>query len=615
VRAVLAVFGPKGCGKSALLGALGQLSPVEPTLSIVAEGGRPGLVVLLEAPRDPRFLSAAVSTADGALLVLDASSPKSALSEVRAFGLRPVALALTKSDLLDPREVKEALERVREELAKAGWEVPVVPVSALDGRGLDELRALLLKFSEEVGRASEPPFRAVVLRREGGAVKAFVLSGEVGQGDEVLVHPDSAPGKVEGIRAFFERAGRGEWALLRLSGRALSKAKEGAFLSSPELPRPSYRPDLKLRGLSEEPLQNWAEVSCFLGPFGAPGRVMLLGREALPPGEECYAQMRLTEPLVAFRGDRVVLFEAGKGGRLMAVGAVLDPFPRRHKGRGEGALKIVERMEGAQAEEALAMALEGGRHLWIKDEIVPYYLPLERKAREEALRRLEEGQKVVIVNDDEGRWLAERGRFEAVASEIRALLEEFHKNDPISIGLRWRDLRRVLSYKLDADSLRRVLLRMEEEGEVEREGELVRLSGFRPEFSGRFGAIREAVERIFLSERPTRPPRPDEVPLLLPDFERRDVERVLEAMVREGILIRLAPQVVIHRDVARVWEEELKRVLRRKGRVSVGEFRDMVGTSRKFAIAFLEACDGLGLTKREGDYHVPKSLRRSIVGE
>ncbi len=78
--------------------------------------------------------------------------------------------------------------------------------------------------------------------------------------------------------------------------------------------RPSYRLDVALDPIAEIP----SASSCTTGRAKSSPRVARAG--------EGYAQLRLSAPVVAARGDRVVL----RTSTTVGGGRVLDPLPPRH---------------------------------------------------------------------------------------------------------------------------------------------------------------------------------------------------------------------------------------------------------------------------------------------
>jgi selenocysteine-specific elongation factor len=77
---------------------------------------------------------------------------------------------------------------------------------------------------------------------------------------------------------------------------------------------------------------------------------------------------------------------------------------------------------------------------------------------------------------------------------------------------------------------------------------------------------------------------------------------LLERLLRQGRLIRIADDLVFHRAAIDALRTQLAAL---KGeRLSVGQFKDLAGISRKYAIPLLEYLDRERVTRREGDQRV-----------
>jgi selenocysteine-specific elongation factor len=138
-------------------------------------------------------------------------------------------------------------------------------------------------------------------------------------------------------------------------------------------------------------------------------------------------------------------------------------------------------------------------------------------------------------------------------------------------------------------------------GQLEEDGKArLRRAGFRLQLSEGQQRLRDAIEGAF-REHLLSPPRPEDALARAPSgAERRQADSLYRLLLQEGVLVRLADDVVLHRDAvahARTCLEELGRA----GPFTASEFRELAGTSRKFAIPLLEHFDGLGLTIRDGD--------------
>jgi selenocysteine-specific elongation factor len=282
---------------------------------------------LVDVPGHERFVRTMVAGATGIdlfLLVVDAGEgarPQTHehLAILRLLGVEHGVVAVTKADAVDEETLELAVEEARELVPEA----EVVAVSAKTGAGLEELLGALGRVADLVlqehrvdGAARLYVDRVFSLRGIGTVATGTLWSGTIGEGDTLRVEPGGRDVRVRSVQVHdrpVERAEAGQRVAVALPGVERSELRRGDALLAPGSLRPSYRLDVALDELEEV----GAAVTVHHGTSAAPARVARAGR---------FAQLRLAEPIVAARGDRVVL----RTTTTVGGGVVLDPVPPRH---------------------------------------------------------------------------------------------------------------------------------------------------------------------------------------------------------------------------------------------------------------------------------------------
>jgi selenocysteine-specific elongation factor len=356
-------------------------------------------VSVVDVPGHERFVRTMVAGATGIdlfLLVVDAGEgarPQTHehLAILRLLGVERGVVAVTKADGVDAETLELAVEEARELVPEAG----VVAVSATTGSGLGELRAAIASAADGVedDRAEYPARlhvdRSFSLRGIGTVVTGTLRSGTIGAGDELLVEPGSRWVRVRSVQVHdrdVERAEPGQRVALSLPGVERREIRRGDALVEPGAYAVSYRLDVVLEEL--EPIADGSRVLVHAGTSRTVARVVRAG--------DRWAQLRLAEPVVAARGDRVVLrAESTLGG-----GRVIDPAPPRH--RDPERMALVERGDAAATVYAP----------------VPF----------ESLRHLLDGEPVGL--ERAGAWVFAAAWLEELEHDLRARLEAADPLDP-----------------------------------------------------------------------------------------------------------------------------------------------------------------------------------------
>ena len=199
-----------------------------------------------------------------------------------------------------------------------------------------------------------------------------------------------------------------------------------------------------------------------------------------------------------------------------------------------------------------------------------------------------------------GRFVA-AGRLDGVWSDCREILTLYHKQNPLHAGMKVAELRQKLFQSMElplADALLGTLAR---EGKIRRVAERYALWDFEVRFTKRQSAIREKILQTY-RKAGLESPATDEVVAAFPQNERQDAKQVLESSVTAGELVMLTPQICWCREAYETARNTAAVHFQTQDTLTLAELRDLLHTSRKYALALLEYLDKNRVTKKEGDY-------------
>jgi selenocysteine-specific elongation factor len=526
-------------------------------------GGR--TVSLVDVPGHERFVRTMVAGATGIdlyLLVLDAAEgarPQTHehLAILRLLGVDRGVVAVTKADAVDEETLELAVEEARELVPDA----PVVPVSGVTGEGLDPLRAAIGEVADEIEqRRADFPTRLYVdriftLRGIGTVATGTLWSGTIGDGDQLRLEPAGRDVRIRSVQVHdtpVERAEAGQRVAVSLPGLERSDLARGDVLvAAGAFPR-SYRLEVALEEL--QPIADGARLSVHHGTSRLPGRVVRVG--------DGHAQLRLAAPVLAARGDRVVLrSETTVGGAV-----VLDPAPPR--GRDEARDRLLEAGDPASIVRALV-------HAPVRVEGLAARALLDGT-------ELEEGLDAVRVVDG---WAFSDAWLEETAARVSGLLGARATEAPLDPGLSPAAL-------LPEPWAAAVLPLLP----VERRGASVVLPGAAATLGGREEAA-VALEDALAS-----------AGLVATKVEDAELARFLEA---DGRLVRLGDGYAVGSGAYELARDLVTTECGSAGEISLARFRDLAGVGRRDAQLLLERMDVDGVTRRIGDRRVLRRGRPS----
>lgn len=504
-------------------------------------------------------------------------------------------VAITKADLVEPDWLELVKEEVREFVKGTFLEgAEVVPVSSRTGFNLELLKSKIKETALKTARKPEgglfrlPVDRVFTLKGFGTVVTGTVVSGSVSNDESVEVLPLGISSKVRGLHSHgraIKRIHAGQRAALNLQGIEKDDLGRGDTLVGPGRFSPTRSIDAKFQLLDKAPpLKSRNLVHFHLGTSETIARVVLYERERLGPAEGCYCQFRLDNPVVAQAGDRYVIRRFSPL-ETVGGGEVLDPSPsRRRKKDGIDDLVVLEQgpLEDKIATKTKKAGLKG-----MTGESVEGWINAEVPAVKEAVNRLVSNRTLMRFEN----VLMHKDSVEGFRKSIIGRLEEFHKKNPLKDGLNKEEIRARMMIEPRLFGGLVALLE-----EVSQEKDLLRLKGFRTMLS------EEDKSKVadMLKDKGFQPPTKAELAGET-GMDEKELGDVLKLMSKEGTVKRINDSMYLNRETYDRMIALLKEHFNSKKEMTVSEFRDMLGTTRKYALPFLEHLDSNAVTLRVGD--------------
>ena len=515
-------------------------------------------------------------------------------------------VALTKSDAVD----QDTLEVVRleiEEFLRGSFldpaRTPIVPVSTVRGDGVEQLKRELTRVSSEVSAKDAatltrlPIDRAFVMKGFGTVVTGTLIGGTIRRDEELELHPARKRVRTRGIQvhgAMAEQAGAGERTAINLAGVATEELTRGMMLTRPGTLDAARNIDVRLQ-LSKDakPLKHLARVHlhCFASETIA--QVRLLQAKELQPGKSELAQLRSVDPLVVTPGDRFIVRQFSPV-ITIGGGVVLDSCPfRLSEKEATDVATFLNKFENADPTEALALRIERrGTDGFTRGDAIKE-LGRAPVSIEEDVKTLRENGRILSA----GELLVAKSAALNAAKELLASLEEFHKANPLVGGITKEALRERLAL---CEPLFTFLITQLTAGKkIEVQGEQIRITGRGVTMSGEEERARKAIEQAFSSAGLKVPLLKDVLASLAIDRARS--EKIMTLLLREGVLVKLADELVFHRTALERLRHMVAAEKSKTPEIDVGRFKDLAGVTRKHAIPLLEYLDRERITRRVGD--------------
>jgi len=579
---------------------------------------------IVDVPGHERFVRNMLAGATGmdlALLVVaadDSIKPQTRehLEILRLLNLEAGIIALTKSDLVEPDWLELVEEEIRELVADTFLrDAPIVPTSAESGQGIEELRSLLTEAARTVSASArmkriEAPFRLPIDRTftiagHGTVVTGSIASGRVKLGDELRIEPGGLNVRVRGLQnhdATVEEVHRGQRAAINLAGVHHGDIRRGQELCSPGhlVPSKLLTVQLSLVGSATKPLKNRARVRLHVGTAESLCSVRLLDHDRLEAGQSGLAQLYLSEETVTTWSQPFVI-RSESPVITIGGGRIIDPCAEKIRRADDEVLKLAADLSSTDpVTRASAALFFAGLRDWTPRD-------LARTAGiddvDAAYSQLVERGDVQEIKLSPTRTLRVHSQvIKLLSDRIAAALLKMHQQNPLRSMLQRSKLVHGFSYLGDDALVNAVLQKMQASGQVRLTDKGISLVGQGPKLSQNEQRVLEQIGQIY-KDAGLKPPTVEQCRQQV-SKNRDSVPQLIALAEANGDLVQIDRDLFLHSEVFDGIRATLKEKLTGSEGLTMSEIREVLDTSRKYAVPLCEYLDDIGFTKRNGDLRV-----------
>ncbi|HTU69342.1 MAG TPA: selenocysteine-specific translation elongation factor [Candidatus Baltobacteraceae bacterium] len=568
---------------------------------------------IVDVPGHERFLHNMLAGAAGMELLLlvvaadDGVMPQTIehLQILRYLNVKRIVVALTKVDLISPERRDEASRRVREQLGDTiARDAVIFAVSSVTGENLDMLKIALhdalaaLPSREPHAPAYLPIDRVFVLPGRGTIVTGTLMQGRIAAGDSMALDPPGERVRARSLHVFGaarDAATGGTRVALNLPGIERAQIGRGAVLADPAF---SARANFAVRFSALRDalplIRRRTHVRAHIGSAEILGTLVI----ERPPADEGVvdAQLFLRRSVLAFPGVRFVLRRVSPktllgGGEIVALeGEAPAPSSDDH-----GVIRALLAQHGLEPQDVAAVAFAAN----VREEVA-----------QNALSELaERGEAVALARP--AAYL-DAAAFTGFGARVVDALETRQRDEPWSMGVTSLALARLLT--IDEPLVIRLLAALVEEGRIVQRHGYYATTDHQPKLS--------PEQRAFFEENVPLDPAIPFLPVAFDDLaaqvkcsEITGLKKAFDTLLARGVLVKIGDALYRGTQIERA-HERIETFIASNGPMTMAQFRDLLGTSRKFAVPLLEWFDARGITVRTGDLRAlraRKGAREQLV--
>lgn len=510
-------------------------------------------------------------------------------------------VVMTKCDMVDDEMLELAEDDIKEGLKGTFLDgVEVLRVDSLSKRGIPELISKLDEMSEEVEEKNTmlPPRlnidRVFSIKGFGTVVTGTIIEGIIKVNDELEIYPSHKKVVVRNIQVHSENvdvAYAGQRTAINLSNVKVNDIERGDILAASDSMLESMMLDVKIKLLNHEgcELENWDRLKLYHGTKEILCRAVPLEIENMKAGDEGFVQLRLEEKIVCKKMDPFVIrtyspMDTIGGGVIVDVSNVKHSINKDIK-------KILEDLrikESGDEKLILDIYLKNNSYKFPKIQDMMAYVGVDKTRIENLLSELSSENKTVEIN---GKIVHEE-YYRLLKSKLLRILKKYHDENNLRLGMPKQEAGTKVESSFKIKDIDAFLDLVQADGEIKAIDNTVSLFDFKVELNEEEISIKNQI----LSE--LNQNGYEEISTI-EDICKNDKKKksVLDSMIGAEIEL-LDDENIVATELYEKAKEKLIDYINKNGEISLGEFRDMMNSSRKISMLILESFDKKKITKR-----------------
>jgi selenocysteine-specific elongation factor len=562
---------------------------------------------IVDVPGHEKFIKnmlAGASGLDMVLLVVAADEgvmPQTVehLDILTYLNIKNGMIVLTKSDTVDEEFRELVKEDIREKVQGTFLEeAEIIEVDSISRKGLDELISKIDDMTEEIeDKNLNSPARLNIdrvfsIKGFGTVVTGTLIEGKISVDDDLVIYPKELPTKIRSIQVHGESvdtAYAGQRTAINISNVKVEEIERGDVLASVNSLEEAMMLDVKLSIVKHMNigLKHWDRLRLYHGTREILCRAVPLEVEEINPGESGFVQLRLEESIVAKKGDKFVVRRYSPM-ETIGGGVIVDTNPRKHKRFDKNVIEALAVKEKGELTDILEEYIKANSKNYPNIKDIMSYSGENEANIKEALNKLIEENKIVAVNNMYMHII----QYDKLKEVLLKTLQDYHKKFRLRKGMVKEETRSKIESKFKTREFDILLDMFKNEDIIKVEDNMVSLAQFNVVFNEKQLQIKKLIENNL-----------DKCGLdtILTVEEvlagKREYEEVLEALIGNTVE-KLDDTYVMSKKIYEQAKDILLKYLDENKEITLGEYRDLVDSSRKNCMIILENFDRNKVTKR-----------------
>ncbi len=574
------------------------------------------LIGIVDVPGHEKFIKnmvAGVTGIDVVLLIIAADEgvmPQTVehIEICSLLGIEHGLIAVTKIDAVD-KELLELIEEDIEEFKRGTFleTSPLFFVSSKTGEGLNALKEHILKLPEIFPKKGDdsyfimPVDRVFTKKGFGTVVTGTTIAGKIAVGHDICVLPQNLEGKIRNIQVHGESVQEvvsGHRTAINIQGISKDEIKRGNILTVPETFTVSTLCDGYLTYLSsnKKPLKNRIQVKFYSGTTSVPAKVIILDDNELFPGKNSFVQFVFDREVFNIHGERFII-RSFDDKRTMGGGIVLDGSPEKKKRFKKDVIEYLQILLGKDLKAKVEiLCREYGKTGITLNKIIK-----KININKDVLKKIIENSDFTIF-DKRNFYFISPENLNKLMDKTLDIIEDFHNQNPKLPGIPLEELRLKIAEDLDFNLFEIIIKKLQNENLIKMSFGVISSSKFKIVLNEQDKTYKSKIVKI-LKESNFTPPFLNQL-AKLSGIDEKELLKLLNILIAENRVVKIKPELFIDAEAYDNLKSRLIQFLKKNNEITIQEFKQIVNSSRKYLIPFLEHFDSVKLTIRKGDKRI-----------
>lgn len=577
---------------------------------------------IIDVPGHEKFIKnmlAGIGGIDLVLLVVAADEgvmPQTVehLDIMKLLNIKRGIIVITKADTVEKDFIELVEDDIRAAVKGSFLEnAPVMAVSSVTGQGIEELKNLIFEMARDAKQRNNNPAilrmpidRVFTISGFGTVVTGTLMEGSLKVGQDVMIYPQQLSAKVRTLQIhgqMVDKSLAGQRTAVNLQNIKKEELSRGNILAAPDSLKLSYFADVKLRVLedSKRTITTNSRLHFYFGSDDVLCRAILLDKQELKAGESGYAQLRFERQIALKLKDPFVVRYYSPL-ETIGGGVILNADSDKHKAGDAALIEALKIRESGDDQSTLEQCLKDTSGGFITIEQLAKQLGMSEDEASSHLQELAANGRAVKLSEN---LFVHATYIEQIQEKAAQLLQLFHSQNPLLAGMLKAEFRSKLT------AMTKIKNSKYADAVINYLGDIAAFkvgvnSVADNNFCVTYTKAQQKYMKTLKDKYEAAGVESPELDAVLADFANKQEGRhILLALESEGVLTKISASgnyisTLLLLDII----EKIKAKITADGSITLAELRDMLNTSRKYALLILGYCDAIKLTRMDGDKRV-----------